>query len=246
MTDKQLCKYLYKEAEDSKKAVTFERLDELMERKLRINMDKRMPIRGCRVGLQTYHSILSQNGVKWIIKENQKLAVTYVLSAIRPQSLHKQLESHVSLSHQELKKDFKKFLTHTVKLSEDFQIVNSGPKKKTKKQNDNRFGNPGGSSENNGKDKEKVREQPLCLWEPHRKAWIRHLPWNCKECPEDDKSRLREQITTDKSKTRSVKSTRSQLSKDYEQKKISANPTKDIWKTVKHACFFSVLHHTQR
>lgn len=46
-----------------------------------------------------YHSLQSQNGVKWIIEEKQKLPVAHVLSAIRPQSLRELLESDLSFSH---------------------------------------------------------------------------------------------------------------------------------------------------
>lgn len=161
MTDEQLRAYLDWEAKESKEAVTLEGLVELIEKKLRMNMDNKNAKSRMQGLFADYYSILSQQGVKWIIEENQKLAVTHVLSAIRPQSLKERLESDLSFSHHALRKDIKEFLKHAVKLSEAFQPVDSGPKKKTKKNDDCRLGNPGGKTPNN--DKENDRELPLFL-----------------------------------------------------------------------------------
>ena len=72
MTDKQLRAYLDKEAEDSKEAVTLEGLDELVARKLRMNMENKNGKSRMQGMFANYHSLLSQNGVKWIIDENPK------------------------------------------------------------------------------------------------------------------------------------------------------------------------------
>lgn len=89
-----------------------------------------------------YHCLLSQNGVKWIIEENQKLAVSHVFSAIRPQSLRERLESDLSFSHHSLKKDCKNFLKHAVRLPEAFQLVDTGPVKRNAKNDGKRSRNP--------------------------------------------------------------------------------------------------------
>lgn len=171
-----------------------------------------------------YHSLLSQQGVKWIIEDNQNLAVTHVLSATRPQSLRERLESDLSFSHHALKKDFKEFLKHAVKLSEAFQTVDNGPKKKKKLNDANRSGNPGENPPDKNKDKN--REQPLCLWEPHRKAGLRHLLRHCKECPPEEKKRIREQIAKEKAKTGPAKSPRAQIAQQAEQEKHKKDPPK--------------------
>lgn len=46
-----------------------------------------------------YHTILSRNELKWIITENQKVAVNQVLSAVGTVSLKERLESDLSFSH---------------------------------------------------------------------------------------------------------------------------------------------------
>ena len=61
-------------------------------------------------------------------------------------------------------KDFKEFLKHALKLSEAFQLVDSGPKRKTKKNDSNRSGNPSRTEQGKEKEKGKLREVPLCLW----------------------------------------------------------------------------------
>lgn len=101
MTDEQLRTYLDKEAEYSKDAVTLEGLDELIEKKLKMNMEKKNARSRMQRLFANYHSLLTENGVKWIIQENQKLAVTHVLSAIRPQPLRERLESDLPFSHHE-------------------------------------------------------------------------------------------------------------------------------------------------
>lgn len=165
MTDEQLLKYFDKEAEALKDATRLEGLHEFLECKLMMNMDNqnaRWYIQGLFVN---NHSFLSQNGVKGIIKESQKLAVTYVLSDISLQCLRKRLESSLTFSHHSLKKDFKEFLKHTVKLSEAIQFVDYDPKKRSKKTDDKRSGNPNRTQP--GKEKDKKCEVLLCLWEPH-------------------------------------------------------------------------------
>lgn len=62
MTDKQLRKYLDKEAEDSKDAVTLEVLDELMKRKIRMNMDNKNDCLRLQGLFANCHSLLLQNG----------------------------------------------------------------------------------------------------------------------------------------------------------------------------------------
>lgn len=42
------------------------------------------------------------------------------------------------------------------------------------------------------------RELPLCLWEPHRKAGVSHYLKHFKECPSDEKKRIRDQLGAEK------------------------------------------------
>lgn len=81
----------------------------------------------------SYHSRLSKKGEKWIISENQKFAASDVLSTTRPDSLRERLESDFSFSQHELKTNFQHLFKQAVKLSEAFQIMDSVPKRRSKK-----------------------------------------------------------------------------------------------------------------
>lgn len=137
ITNEQVQKCIDKEEEESKDAVTLKTTDELDETRLKMSMDNHNFKSKMQSLFANYHSLLSQNGVKWIIKNIQKLTVTHFLSVVKPQSLRERLVSDLSFSHHALKKDFKKFLLHSVNLSEAFQIVSAGPEKKSKKKNEN-------------------------------------------------------------------------------------------------------------
>lgn len=71
MTNEQLRKYLDKEANGLEDAVTLESLNNLVEKKVMMHMD----IRNSRSRMQSLfancHSLLSRNGVQWIMEENQ-------------------------------------------------------------------------------------------------------------------------------------------------------------------------------
>lgn len=67
-----------------------------------------------------YHTILDRHELKWIITENQKVAVLHVLQAVRPATLRDRLESDLSFSHYALRKDFTGFLKLSIRLAEAF------------------------------------------------------------------------------------------------------------------------------
>lgn len=64
-----------------------------------------------------------------------KTAVYHVLSAVRPVSLPNRLQSDLEFLHQELRKDFQQFMSHAVKLSEAFQLMDNGKSREEKKGN---------------------------------------------------------------------------------------------------------------
>lgn len=66
----------------------------------------------------SYHTLLARNGLKWIIKDNQPIAVRHVQSAIRPTILKDRLESDLSFCDHDLTKDFSGFMKHAGKLAE--------------------------------------------------------------------------------------------------------------------------------
>lgn len=74
----------------------------------------------------SYHTLLVRNGLEWLMKGNPKVAVNYVLSAVKPETLHDRLSSDLSLSHHDLRKDFLGILKHAIKPVVAFQFVGTG------------------------------------------------------------------------------------------------------------------------
>lgn len=109
-----------------------------------------------------------------------------------------------SYRHYDLRKDFKGFLAHAIKLCKAFQLADNGPstksaktrkkttggdrrKKGDKDDNDNEKNPKGG---NDGNDTTINLFAPVCLWPPHKSKGIRHFLRDCMACPNDGKSDL--------------------------------------------------------
>lgn len=217
LTNEDVRKVLDDRCRESKEVLTMESLDVIVERELRTDMKNTNATARMQDLFTNYHTILSRNGLKWIIKENQKIAVQHVLSAVRPVSLRDRLSSYLSFSHHNLRKDLTGFLKHSVRLAEAFQLVDCGPPEKTEKsdkksrasnsRSGNRDGNNGSrDSTDTKKDK---GDLPLCLWEPHRAKGFRHLLKDCRDCPQEEKKALFEKRTQDLAKDGPASSTRS-------------------------------------
>ena len=52
----------------------------------------------------------------------------HVLSAVKPASLQRRLESDLEFTNHDLRKDFKGFMKHALKVSKEFQLVDNAPK----------------------------------------------------------------------------------------------------------------------
>ncbi len=76
-----------------------------------------------------YITLLRKHGLSWILSDSQKVSVYHVLSAIRPYTLQNRLRDDLDFSHHHLKKDFKGFTQHVIKLAEAYQLVQGGGRK---------------------------------------------------------------------------------------------------------------------
>lgn len=110
--------------------VTLDKLDEILSHDFHSNVKTNNANARMQDLFTNCHTILSRNGPKWTITDNQKVAVRHVLSAIKPASLRDRLQSYLSFSYHPLGKDFKGFLKHAVKLAEAFQLVDSATAQK--------------------------------------------------------------------------------------------------------------------
>lgn len=68
----------------------------------------------------TYHALLRRQGLSWIIKENQKVAVYHVLLAIHQTSFKTRFKSDLEFSKHNLRKNFKQFMKYAIKLADTF------------------------------------------------------------------------------------------------------------------------------
>lgn len=74
-----------------------------------------------------YVILLLRHGLQLIPQKNQNMAVSHVIPAIRPAQLRDRFESDLQLSKTDLRKDFKGFMEHAVKVSLAFEMVDNGP-----------------------------------------------------------------------------------------------------------------------
>lgn len=235
ITDDQVRSFLEGRRQASKTTVTLEPLDNIVTDKLRTDMKNN----NATARMQDVFTSFQQqflpvhNALKWINEDKPRVAVQHVLSAIRPQSLHDPLEADQSFAKSELRRAFKGFLKHPIRLAEEFQIVDSGPTPCTPNDNNNSNlnqngggrcwrsrggrgrGAGGGNNDGGGNPKRTDTETqdenlPLCLWEAHRRNGLRHLPKHFRECPREENKTLYAQLEEDKARDGPGKNTQSQ------------------------------------
>ena len=230
LTDSVLRVHLEGKAKESVDSVTLEALDDIVERELKMDMNDKNARSPIETLFVSYHSILRRNGIAWLLDANQKVTVWHVLSAIRPKTLKDRLEPDLEFTHHKLEKDFKKFMAHTIKVSEAFQILDSGPKKN--RNNGHRSGNDqnhgsrnhksspshGGLKHNTGSVNNNKRPTPDCPYGPCKNKGLRHLIKDCRDSSRMEKDQLYAALTAAKAKNGSSRSTRSRKAADKTSK----------------------------
>lgn len=99
LVNKVLHTYLESKAVKTRKFVTTDQLDKLLDNELQIDM-KDLNARSCFETLFVlYRSLMRHQGLSKITKDNEKIAVFHVLSAIRPEPLRLRPKSDLALSH---------------------------------------------------------------------------------------------------------------------------------------------------
>lgn len=79
-----------------------------------------------------YVSILCVNGLRWIVQDQQELAVKTFLSAMKPRILQQLLETDLELAHYSLEKEVKGFIKHAMASANAFQLTDSSRPTKSK------------------------------------------------------------------------------------------------------------------
>lgn len=220
LEDQVLRRYLETKAEEAKDVVTRDTLDKLVEEELRTDMKDKNARSRIETLFVSYRSLLRRHGVSWILKDNEKVAVSHVLSSIRPESLRVRLESDLALSHHDLRKDFKGFMAHAIKLSEAFQLVDNGAPSQKNNQRKKKGKPEMEDEDDDGKrDKGKANKKaPVCLWPAHKSKGYRHYLKDCTACPEDEKKDLLKALAEEKAASGPARGTRSQTKKDESAK----------------------------
>lgn len=173
----------------------------------------------------SYRSLLRRNGLTWMTKDNDKIAVYQVPSAIRLESLRIRLESDLELSHCDLRKDFKGFMYHAIKLFEAFQLVDNGAPTKRRKNQDSR--NRNNQDDRPGRDKGKIKgkdgntgnngngQRPfVCLYAPQKDKGYRHYRKDCAVCLDEENIAIFKRMADEKAAIEPSKSTSGQLKKN--------------------------------
>lgn len=133
LDDEELRMYLIKKAEVSREVVTIETLDKLIDDELRISKTGKDSCWRIESLFPSYKLLLRRNSSASVTKDNKKIVVYHILSAILPDTHQARFESDLELFHNDLRKDFTDFINHTIKFSEGFQpvdIVGPFPRKR--------------------------------------------------------------------------------------------------------------------
>lgn len=125
------------------------------------------------------------------------MAVNHIVSSLRPVSLRTRLQSDLDFTKHCLKKDFKGFRAHAVRLSEAFELLDNGPKSHdTKTDSDTKPSGPSGSKPKKEpkavkSDPNKARSDPPCPYGPCKEKNLRHCIKDCPASNDAEKSRMR-------------------------------------------------------
>lgn len=145
LDDSKLRSYLESKCETELENITIAEINKIVEKDLSMKMSIKSARSRMELLFVAYAKILLRHGLLWIKQRNQKMAVKHILNAIRPAQLRERLESDLELAKSDLKRDFKGFMKHAMKLSEAFELVDNGPTSQ-KGKNKPASGNRNGSS----------------------------------------------------------------------------------------------------
>lgn len=126
LTSEALRKLLDKEAEEFKDVVTEKDLVATVQVLLHMKISFKSAKGRMKLLFMEYRSLLRTNGIKWVTEKTLKMAIKDVLSAIMPTYLRSRLKQDIGLSYHHLRADFNGFLKHALKVSEAFELVDSG------------------------------------------------------------------------------------------------------------------------
>ena len=219
LTNEILRKHLDSKCTESRNIVTLAMLDEIVLNNLRMNMNDTAATSRVESLFILYIMLLRKHGLSWVQDSNPKVAVYHVLSAIKPKTLCNRLENDLEFGKTELRKDFKGFLTHAMKVAEAFELINDEGKRVKMKPQLQKKGSSSSSksTDNNSNSSEKSkaikdkpkRLAPPCPYHTCKSKNLRHWIDDCKNSNEAEKKQMKDEISRMKSTGEPSESTRS-------------------------------------
>ena len=230
LKDTVLRQYLKGKAEESKESVNLATLDEVVECELKMDMADKNAKPRMESLFVAYHALLNIHSRACLLRANQKVAVLHVLSAVNPRSHKDGGKSDLKFAYNEYKKDFRKFISHAIRVSMDFQLVDNGPKnsnscdgaKDGRKSRGNNHKNytaqsptksQGGTGKLEGNSITK-RTIPDCPHAQCKSRGLKHYIKACSDSTYQGKQQMFAEIATAKQRDGPSRSTRSQTSTD--------------------------------
>ena len=121
VTDENIQAWLSDHVESDRDSLSKAQIDQMVSKKIRINMKEKSAAQRILMLLSDYMSFLRNNGLSWIIKEKPTVAIGHVCDALRPISLQKRVQDDVSFSHSALEKNWKGFVDHLIRRAQEFE-----------------------------------------------------------------------------------------------------------------------------
>lgn len=221
LSDTLLRAYLDSKAVDQKSSLTLDMLDSIIGKELCMVMTDKSAKARMESLFVSYLSILRRNGLAWVPKVCPKVAVNNVLSAVKPGNLQESLQSDLRFAHQDLRKDFKSFMQHAVKLSIAFEIVDIGPRRDRASSTDSRRngnrstdrdstkGTP--QSSNNSRQNNRPKKFiPACPFPSCMRQKLMHWIDDCPKANDAEKRQMKKDLAAKRAQDGPARSTRGQ------------------------------------
>lgn len=109
-------------SEQSKQSMTSTDLEQLVSKKLKMDMSVKSADERIKLLFLSYTSVLRRHGLKWVLESNQKLSVQHVVSAVKPTPLRQRFEADLDFAYSHLRKDLKPFMSQALEVSKAFEM----------------------------------------------------------------------------------------------------------------------------
>ena len=186
MTNESLREYLDRKS-NSSATYTLSTFNSLVQKKLKVDMNDPSSSSRMKRLIIDYYTIVRESGCCVVLEGCQNLAVSHVLSAIKPQSLQTRLGDDLQFSKYALRKDFRGFTKHAIAVATAYELIDNGANKKSFKPSPAKTKIPEEDDDQVtiprlGK---KTKILPACPMPACMKKGLKHWLSECEEDPEE-------------------------------------------------------------